>query len=192
LKTTERFRFPIDGLHRFAIVFNSEYSAREHAGRGNRLIRVVAGLIEKNGRLLICQRRRGGLFELQWEFPGGKLRRGEKPQAGLMRELREELGAKARIGSEVHRTRHEYREHASIVEIIFFQVLALSASPRNLVFERMVWARPGELTKYDFLPADRELVARLASKELRLPKQSPAKRAPGQHDRKADSSLRSE
>jgi 8-oxo-dGTP diphosphatase len=126
----------------------------------------VAGLIEQNGRLLICQRRRGGLFELQWEFPGGKLRRGEAPEAGLARELWEELGAKARIGSEVHRTRYEYREHASIVEIVFFEVLALSAAPQNVVFERMVWARPGDLKRYDFLPADRELVERLASKLL--------------------------
>ena len=154
------------------------------------MIRVVAGLIEKEGRLLISQRRRGSLFELQWEFPGGKLRRGETPQAGLVRELREELGSRSRIGAEVHRTRYRYQEHASVVEITFFHVLGLSPAPRNLVFERMVWARPGDLTRYDFLAADQELVARLASKELRLPKQSPAKHARGRDGRKADSSLR--
>ena len=43
------------------------------------MIEVVAGVIETRGRLLICQRRRGSLFELQWEFPGGKLQEGESP-----------------------------------------------------------------------------------------------------------------
>jgi mutator protein MutT len=133
------------------------------------LIRVVAGLIERRGRFLVCQRRRGGLFELQWEFPGGKLRSKETPRAGLLRELREELGSRARIGAEVFRTRHRYKETASKLEITFFHVPALSPAPRNLVFERMVWARPGDLHKYDFLPADRKLVSQLATRKLPLP-----------------------
>lgn len=156
------------------------------------MIRVVAALIEKKGRLLICQRRRGSLFELLWEFPGGKLRSGETPRAGLVRELREELGSRARIGGEVYRTRHRYREHASSVSITFFEVRELSPTPRNLVFERIVWVRPGDLLKYDFLSADRELVALLASKELPLPRKVQAKRARPRHGRQTDSSLRSE
>jgi mutator protein MutT len=132
------------------------------------LIRVVAAIIEDKGRLLICQRRRGSLFELQWEFPGGKVRRGETPRAGLARELREELGATARIGAAIYRTRHRYREFGSSTEIVFFRVCAMFSVPRNLVFERMVWALPGDLPKYDFLQADRELVARLARKEFRV------------------------
>jgi 8-oxo-dGTP diphosphatase len=134
------------------------------------LIRVVAALIERKGRLLICQRRRGDLFALQWEFPGGKLRPCETPRAGLARELREELGCSAaRIGPEIYRTRHRYQEFSDSVEISFFAVCELFPAPRNLVFERMVWARPGDLPTYDFLPADRALVARLARKELPRP-----------------------
>jgi len=134
------------------------------------LIRVVAALIERKGRLLICQRRRGDLFALQWEFPGGKLRPGETPRAGLARELREELGCStARIGPEIYRTRHRYQEFADSVEIRFFAVCKLFPAPRNLVFERMVWVRPGDLPGCDFLPADRALVARLARKELPRP-----------------------
>jgi 8-oxo-dGTP diphosphatase len=130
------------------------------------LIRVVAGLIEQNGRLLICQRRRGSLFERQWEFPGGKLRPSETPRAGLARELREELGCTTRIGAQIHRTRYQYPEFRSSTELLFFHVSKLSRAPQNLVFERMTWALPGGLLKYDFLPADRELVRRLARKEL--------------------------
>ena len=132
------------------------------------LIRVVAGLIERKGRLLICQRRRGGVFPLQWEFPGGKLRAGETPRAGLARELREELGVTAQIGAEVYRTRHRYREFSSSLQICFFAVREISRAPRNVVFERILWARPADLLKYDFLPADRALVAKIARKELKL------------------------
>jgi 8-oxo-dGTP diphosphatase len=130
------------------------------------LIRVVAGLIERKGRLLICQRRRGSLFGLQWEFPGGKLRAGEAPRAGLARELREELRSTARIGREIWRTVHRYHQFDSATEITFFEVRQALPEPRNLAFERMVWVRPGDLPKYEFLAADRALVARLARKEF--------------------------
>jgi mutator protein MutT len=157
-------------------VAGNEITARSlHGGiissGGNRLVRVVAGLIEKKGRLLICQRRRGSLFEFQWEFPGGKLRSGERPQTGLARELREELGSRARIGDEIYRTRHYYQEHAQMVELIFFHVPALTPAPRNLVFEKMVWVSMPDLPRYDFLAADRELVARLATDGLRCERQ---------------------
>ena len=131
------------------------------------MIRVVAGIMERNGRLLICQRRRGGMFELQWEFPGGKLRAGETPRDGLARELREELGVAARVGTPVWRAVHRYSEFKSPTEIIFFRVLSVRPSVRNLDFERIAWARPGDLPKYNFLPADRALVAKLSRGELR-------------------------
>jgi 8-oxo-dGTP diphosphatase len=146
------------------------------------VISVVAGLIEKRGRLLICQRRRGSLFELQWEFPGGKLHEGESPEAGLARELREELGVKATVAAEVFRTEHRYKEHSAPTSLIFFLVKTLSGTPKNRVFERMIWVRPGDLPKYEFLAGDRELVRLLASRRLPL-------RPEALSVRKADSSL---
>ena len=130
------------------------------------MIRVVAAIIEERGRLLICQRRSGGAFELKWEFPGGKIRRGETPRAALARELREELGVAARIGREVLRTRHRYAELDREVEITFFAAASLFPAPRNIVFERIVWVWPGDLPRYDFLAADRALVARLVRGEF--------------------------
>jgi 8-oxo-dGTP diphosphatase len=130
------------------------------------MIRVVAGLIQRKGRLLICQRRPGGVFTLQWEFPGGKLQPGETPRAGLARELREELGCAARIGAQVWRALHRYREFAEPLEIAFFVVRDVWPAPRNRAFAQIAWVRPGDLLRYDFLPADRELVTRLARGEL--------------------------
>jgi 8-oxo-dGTP diphosphatase len=112
---------------------------------------VVAALIEDEERLLICQRRRGDLFEFQWEFPGGKLRPSETPRAGLARELREELGSTARIGARIYRTCYRYREYGFPVEISFFRVSELFPAPRNRCAERMVWAPRGDLPRFDFL-----------------------------------------
>ncbi len=124
--------------------------------------RVVAALIEEGGRLLICQRKRGGSFELKWEFPGGKLRPGETPREGLLRELREELGATGRVLPAIYRARHRYTEYQSVAQITFFPVRDLHPRPRNRCAEKMIWAPRGDLLRYDFLPADRELVALLA------------------------------
>ena len=130
------------------------------------MIRMVAAIIEHRGRLLICQRRRGDAFELKWEFPGGKTRPGETPRAALARELREELGIVARIGREVFHTRHRYADMASAIDLTFFAAAHPFPAPRNIVFERIVWAWPGDLRRYDFLAADRALVARLARGEF--------------------------
>lgn len=136
---------------------------------GAPLITVVAALIERDGKLLVCQRRCDAAFPLQWEFPGGKIHLGESPQEALARELREELSVTAAIGREVYRTRHRYRELADELELIFFAVsLPGGAEVRNLAFEQIAWAAPAALPSYDFLPADRELVAKLGVGEIKL------------------------
>jgi 8-oxo-dGTP diphosphatase len=133
------------------------------------MLTVVAGLIGENGKLLVCQRRRGDRFELMWEFPGGKLQTGETPAEALVRELREELGVDAVVGAEVFRARHRYAEMSEAIELIFFAVAAERAATRNIVFERMEWRTPETLSELNFLPADRELVDKLARREIAVP-----------------------
>ena len=65
-------------------------------------------MIEVDGKLLVCQRRRGDTFGLMWEFPGGKMQAGESAVEALARELREELGVDGAVGAEV--PRHRYAE----------------------------------------------------------------------------------
>ncbi len=132
------------------------------------MITVVAALIEQNGRLLVCQRRRSDAFPLKWEFPGGKARPGEAAAEALARELAEELGVTATIGREVYRTRHRYADYADELELVFFTATLDTQAPRNLAFERIEWAEPAALPQYDFLPADRELISLLAHGALRL------------------------
>ena len=132
-------------------------------------VTVVAAIIESRGQLLICQRRQGDAFALKWEFPGGKVRVAEDPATALARELREELGVTATIGREVYRTRHRYAELPHDIELIFFSARLDPAAVRNLAFEQILWAEPGELPAMDFLSADQELIEKLARRELRLP-----------------------
>lgn len=132
------------------------------------MLTVVAALIESGGKLLVCQRRRGGAFELLWEFPGGKRKPGETLEDALERELREELGVTARIGREVYRTCHKYSEMVEPIELVFFSANAEPSEMRNLVFEQIEWRSPEILRELNFLPADQELIEKLASGDLRI------------------------
>lgn len=129
------------------------------------MIRVVAGIIEQDGRVLICQRRAGRVFAGKWEFPGGKMRPSETPRAALERELREELGVVAKVGDVVASVRHRYAEIREDVPIYFF-IAALEEPARNVAFERIAWVRREELPRYDFLAADRRVISRLARGEV--------------------------
>ena len=130
------------------------------------MLTVVAGLVEAEGKILVCQRRRGGAFELMWEFPGGKVQAGEKAAEALARELREELGVEAVVGTEVFRTRHRYAEMPEEIELIFLAAAVEPRSIRNIVFESMEWRAPETLAELNFLPADREFVGKLGRREI--------------------------
>jgi 8-oxo-dGTP diphosphatase len=129
------------------------------------MICVVAGIIEQDGRVLICQRQAGRVFAGKWEFPGGKMRPSETPREALQRELREELGTEPEIGDLLQIVRYQYAEMSTAVHISFFSA-ALERPPRNRAFERIVWARRAELPRYDFLAADRGVTSRLVRGEI--------------------------
>lgn len=128
---------------------------------------VVAALIEREGRLLVCQRKRTVIFPMLWEFPGGKVHDGELPEQALVRELAEELDLTVCVGPELYRTCHRYPELPDEIELRFFAAYIASGTPRNLAFERIAWVRPQDLPAMEFLPADRELIVRLAEGRLR-------------------------
>jgi 8-oxo-dGTP diphosphatase len=125
---------------------------------------VVAAVIEKNGRILIGQRKRHDRHPLKWEFPGGKVEAGETPRSALVRELSEELGINATIGQEI--TRYTYRYPGRpVFELIFFRVDQFEGEARNVVFERIEWVSRKRLTNYDFLDGDVEFI-RILSRGL--------------------------
>jgi 8-oxo-dGTP diphosphatase len=123
--------------------------------------RVVAGLIVRAGKILVCQRTRHQTMPLKWEFPGGKIEEGEQPRDALRRELEEELGIDAVIGEEVRRLRHEY-PNGAVVELRFFLVEHYNGQMENRIFRDMQWIDRAQLLFFDFLEADLELVKDLA------------------------------
>ena len=127
-------------------------------------ILVVAGILRREDRILICQRRRSDAYGLQWEFPGGKVEPGEEMAVALCRELEEELAIRAELGAEVFRLQHHYPDR--YVEVVFFEVVSISGELRNQVFEAIEWAPRRSLEEYNFLEADRELVTRISKGEL--------------------------
>jgi len=123
--------------------------------------RVVAALIIKDGKVLVCQRTRHQTMPLKWEFPGGKIEEGEQPRDALHRELDEELGIDAKIGEEVARIRHEYKSGNS-VELRFYVVHQYKGEIENRIFRDLRWSSRSELLSFDFLEADLPLVRDLA------------------------------
>jgi 8-oxo-dGTP diphosphatase len=120
----------------------------------------VAGLIEREGRVLIGRRRPGGQHPLKWEFPGGKVEPGEDPRAALARELKEELAIEAEIGEELLRYDYSYPGGRRFV-LIFFRVPAFRGELTNLDFAELRWEPRERLAAYDFLDGDRRFLSQM-------------------------------
>jgi 8-oxo-dGTP diphosphatase len=132
------------------------------------MITVVAAVIERDDRrLLIGQRRKNDTSPLKWEFPGGKVRDGESPEVALARELQEELGVTLVKSVELGRVRHHYAGTPDELEIRFFAAAIAGTEPEPRTFEKIVWALPKELGDYEFLAANRGLIAQLATGRIK-------------------------
>jgi 8-oxo-dGTP diphosphatase len=129
---------------------------------------IVAAVIERSDRrILIGQRRRDDTSPLKWEFPGGKIEPGETPEAALARELQEELSATLEKCVELGRTRHKYATMSEELEIRFYAAGIKEGKITPNEFEQIVWALPKELGNYDFLAANSQLIAQLATGRLK-------------------------
>ena len=119
---------------------------------------MAAAVIERDGRILIGQRKRGSRHSLKWEFPGGKVEPGETPRAALA--ARTARGARHRGRSSARNwTAYDVRyPGGTLTHLLFFRVTEFSGEPRNLEFEQIVWESRGRLASYDFLEGDLEFL----------------------------------
>jgi len=132
------------------------------------MITVVAAVIERQDRrLLIGQRRKLDTSPLKWEFPGGKVRDGEDAEAALARELREELGVTLTKCVEIARVQHCYPHRGEGLEIRFYSAAFSEPEIAPTCFEQVSWVLPKELGNYDFLAANAQLVANLATGRIK-------------------------
>lgn len=120
-------------------------------------ITVAAGVIRReDGRVLVARRPPGKHMAGAWEFPGGKVRRGETPRRTLCRELHEELGISVRRSVELMNYEQEYPDR--LVELHFFAVEDYGGKPAGREGQELRWEFPENLGGMGFLPADRPLV----------------------------------
>ena len=122
-------------------------------------IDVAAGLVFRNGRLLITQRSPGGHLAGLWEFPGGKREPGESWPACLKRELAEELGIEVEVGELLESIVHAYPEKT--VHLSFFHCRWQRHEPQPLDCAALAWITPGQIDDYPFPAADARLLTRL-------------------------------
>ncbi|MBI2925021.1 MAG: (deoxy)nucleoside triphosphate pyrophosphohydrolase [Verrucomicrobia bacterium] len=129
------------------------------------VIEVAAGLVFRDGKLLITQRCEGDHLAGLWEFPGGKRRPDESFAACLRRELHEELGIEVEVAEEVESLTHTYPDRT--VHLVFLRCLWRRHEPQTIGCQAFAWVSRDELGNYAFPAADARLLGRLqASPEL--------------------------
>lgn len=119
---------------------------------GRKTIRVVAAVVERDGRYLITQRRPTAVLPNLWEFPGGRSEEGESDAEALRRELKERLDADVRVGQLISFVSHPY-EHYTVD--LFLYECALESErliPQAVADYR--WVTSAEFDQYPFTPAD--------------------------------------
>jgi 8-oxo-dGTP diphosphatase len=124
-----------------------------------RLLRVVAAVIESDGRYLITQRRAVAVLPLLWEFPGGRVETGETDQAALLREVQHRIGVTVRVGKLISFVRHEYERYT--VDLHLYECTLQSGEPERHNVNDFCWVESGDFDDYPFTPADEASVAAL-------------------------------
>ncbi len=124
---------------------------------------VAVGVIYRDGRILIDQRKPDGLLGGLWEFPGGKKRRGETLEAALRREVREELALTVRVGRPLALVDHTYSHFR--VRIHAFECTYVSGTPHCIGCADFKWVRPVDLGRYAFPAANKKIIEILRSRK---------------------------
>src|SRR3954467_6768521 len=123
------------------------------------IIEVSAGLVFRNGKLLITQRHTDAHLGGLWEFPGGKREGDETFEQCLVRELREELGIEIEVGELVESLTHAYPEKTVVLK--FFRCRWKQNEPRAIDCLDLKWVSAAELCDYEFPAADARLLQML-------------------------------
>jgi 8-oxo-dGTP diphosphatase len=129
-----------------------------------KIVEVAAGLICREGRYLIAQRKPDVHLAGFWEFPGGKREPGETMETCLRRELMEELGIRIDAPIPFQTVRHEYAEKT--VELHFFRCRIEAGQASAIDCAEIRWVWPHELADFEFPPADRPIIEALQRQAL--------------------------
>ena len=129
----------------------------------NLVLVVACALIDADGRVLIAERPAGKPMAGLWEFPGGKVQTGERPEETLIRELNEELGIVVNDACLAPLTfaSHSYADFHLLMPLYVCRRWEGTVTPME--GQKLAWARPNRLRDYPMPPADVPLIAHLTS-----------------------------
>jgi 8-oxo-dGTP diphosphatase len=127
---------------------------------GKKVIRVVAAVIEHEGRYLITQRRPAAVLPLLWEFPGGKVEDGESDAHALIREVVHRIGIEVAVFEKLGDHFHEYDQY-DVLMSMYSCALPAGAEPAAVGVNEVRWVSSDELSGYEFPPADQSSMSKL-------------------------------
>ena len=124
------------------------------------MTQAAVAIIQREKRILICQRKKTARYGLKWEFPGGKVEEGESFFDCLKRELREELSISVETFDRSESRINRY-DDGGVFEVMYFFVSRLNGTPVNNAFEQIRWVTLQELRSLDILEGNKTVVARM-------------------------------
>lgn len=122
---------------------------------------MAVAILRRNGKILVCQRKRDARYGLKWEFPGGKLEPNETTVQCLQRELLEELSIRPLGIERIELQTSDYPDGGRF-EVAYCFVSTFSGEPKNNVFEEIRWVTTEELKQLDILEGNKKFVAQLS------------------------------
>ena len=125
---------------------------------------VVAALVWRDNKFMICQRPAHKARALLWEFVGGKVEPGETKEQALVRECREELNVLLSVGDVFMDVIHEYPDIT--VHLTLFNATIADGEPQKLEHDDIQWITPSEISNYEFCPADEEILESIKRKYI--------------------------
>ena len=130
----------------------------------NRIVRVVAAVIERDGKYLITQRRDNAVLPRLWEFPGGRVEDGESDEDALRREVLGRIGVEVKVAHALTERQHAYASY-DVHLTLFSCELPAEADPQPLLVRDVRWVTSSEFSEYPFPPADQATMDQLLSEQ---------------------------
>ncbi len=123
------------------------------------IVQVVAALIWKDNKFMICQRPANKTRAFQWEFVGGKAEKGETGEEALIRECKEELDITVKVGDIFMEVDHQYPDIN--VHLTLFHSEIAEGEVKMLEHNDIKWITPDEIPNFTFCPADKEILEKI-------------------------------
>ena len=123
------------------------------------MVEVVAALIWKDNKFMICQRPAHKARGLLWEFVGGKVEPGETKEQALIRECKEELDIILSVGDVFMNVVHKYPDLT--VHLTLFNATIAEGEPQKLEHNDIQWITPSDILNYEFCQADEEILKKI-------------------------------